>query len=139
MAGTNHQRKNRRMYSFTLHEQQDRDLMDFIERFGTTTAVKMAMRAYLSLEKGESVELKQEFTPQQLEQIAEMLQAKNLLGKGVEEQSCTKEDSIPERKIPRIEIPEAAMKDIPVDDELAKKAEAIMKKRGGKAGALKLK
>ena len=73
MAGTQHNRKNRMMYSFTLHTKQDQDLISFIEEHGTTTAVKMAMRAYLKQE-AESKKEKLDLTEHELSQIVQRLQ-----------------------------------------------------------------
>lgn len=117
------------MYSFTLHTKQDQDLIALIEEHGTTSAVKMAMRAYLKLQKGESVNVNQDLSEEQLNQIVQLLQTKM----GKIEQSATLEDS--EQPSKKKNETSKSKEEAVIDSE---EVEKIYAERGKTAGALNL-
>src|SRR3954454_16397791 len=72
MAGSKHSREGRRMYSFTLHEEEDADLIGFLEDNKITRSVKLALREYIKkkqLDSNPSLNLSNE----QLQQLAQLL------------------------------------------------------------------
>ena len=137
-TGSEQRPKNRKMFSFTLHTIHDKEMLDFIEKHGTTMAVKMAMKAYLQSEKENIVDGGNELSERQLEQIVEALQRKNIFAQAQEEQSATIEPQKEETKhIQKVEE-NAAVAQTDVDEETRRKAEEIMREKGNKIGNIKL-
>ena len=72
MAGSKHSREGRRMYSFTLHEEEDADLVTFLEDNKITRSVKLALREYIKKKQADS-KPSLNLSNDQLQQLAQLL------------------------------------------------------------------